>query len=315
MQERVSIAPVGRQPSGGGLRPHSERGPEATLRRYLPLVRRVARRLLNRVAAPADLDDLVSWGTLGLIDALAKYEQGREALFSTYARFRIRGAILDQLREIDWVPRSVREKTAAVERAARALEVVLGRPAREDELASELGLSLAAYRSLLTQTAPVTMFNLDDLGFGNGELDLPPDHSHADPLRSLLYRERLRLVTEAIRQLPEREQYLLSLYYRDELTMREIGTVLGLTESRVSQLHTQALLRLRGHLGAQAGPARTHSRLPGGLPMAPTRVHGSDGRVPTARAAPASPRPDPGSTLRRRARGDGASASRGACGA
>ena len=142
MQERASIAPVDQQPASDGLRPRSEHAPAATLRRYLPLVRRVARRLLNRMVAPADLDDLVSLGTLGLIDALAKYEQGREVLFSTYARFRIRGAILDYLREVDWVPRSVREKAAAVERAARALEAVLGRPAREDELASELGLSL-----------------------------------------------------------------------------------------------------------------------------------------------------------------------------
>jgi RNA polymerase sigma factor for flagellar operon FliA len=314
MQERASIAPVDQQPASDGLRPRSEHAAAATLRRYLPLVRRVARRLLNRMVAPADLDDLVSLGTLGLIDALAKYEQGREVLFSTYARFRIRGAILDYLRELDWVPRSVREKAAAVERAARALEAVLGRPAREDELASELGLSLAAYRSLLAQIAPVTMISLDDLGFGNGELDLP-DHADADPLRSLLYQERLHLVAEAIRQLPEREQLLLSLYYREELTMREVGTVLGLTESRVSQLHTQALLRIRSNLGAHAGPPKTHSSLPGGLPMVPTRVHGPDRRVRTASAGRASSRPDPGTTLPPRGRGDSARASRRACGA
>jgi RNA polymerase sigma factor for flagellar operon FliA len=315
MQERESIAPVDQELAGGGLRPHWQYEPEATLRHYLPLVRRVARRLLKRVVAPADLDDLVSWGTLGLIDALAKYERGREALFSTYARFRIRGAILDHLREVDWVPRCVREKTAAVERAARALEIVLGRPAREDELASELNLSLAAYRSLLTQIAPVTMVSLDDLGFGSGELDLGPDHAFADPLRSLLYQERLHLVAEAIRQLPEREQFLLSLYYREELTMREIGTVLGLTESRVSQLHTQALLRVRSSLGAQASSANTHSSLPDGLPMVPTRVHGPDPWARTASAGWVSPRPDPGTKLRRRPRGDGARAPRGACGA
>ena len=315
MQERASIAPVDRPLAGEGLREHLECGLEATLRRYLPLVRRVARRLCNRVVAPADLDDLVSWGTLGLMDALAKYEAGREALFSTYAQFRIRGAILDHLREVDWVPRSVREKAAAVERAAHTLELALGRPAREDELASVLGLSLATYRSVLMQIAPITLISLDDLGFGTGELDLVEDDPHADPLRSLLQQERVRLVAQAIRQLPEREQVLLSLYYRDELTMREIGTVLELTESRVSQLHTQALLRVRSHLGAHARPAEGDSRLSDGLPMVRTGVHGEHGRVRTARAGRASPRPVPGATLRRRAGGDGAGAPRGACGA
>jgi RNA polymerase sigma factor for flagellar operon FliA len=256
MQERVSIAPVDRHPAGVVPRAHSGCGlEEAALRRYLPLVRRVARRLLGRVGAPSDLDDLVSWGTVGLLDALGKYEPAREALFSTYARFRIRGAILDHLREIDWVPRSVREKAAAVERTARALEITLGRPAHEDELALGLGLSLGAYRDLLTQIAPVTLISLEDLGFAGGEPELPLEHAHADPLPSLLHRERLLLVTHAIRQLPEREQLLLSLYYRDERTMKEVGVLLGLTESRVSQLHTQTLLRLRGHLGASSDAA------------------------------------------------------------
>jgi RNA polymerase sigma factor for flagellar operon FliA len=255
MQERVSIAPVDRHPAGLVPRAHSEYGlEEAALRRYLPLVRGVARRLLGRVVAPSDLDDLVAWGTVGLLDALGKYEPAREALFSTYARFRIRGAILDHLRENDWVPRSVREKAATVERMARALEITLGRPAHEDELAHGLGLSLAAYRELLTQIAPVTLISLEDPGFAS-EPELPLEHAYSDPLGSLLRRERLHLVTRAIRQLPEREQLLLSLYYRDELTMKEIGVLLGLTESRVSQLHTLALLRLRSHLGASPDAA------------------------------------------------------------
>ena len=250
MQQRASIAPVDQELADGGSRSYSARGlAEAALRRYLPLVRHVARRLLGRVIVSADLEDLVSWGTLGLLDALGRYEPAREALFSTYARIRIRGAILDHLREIDWVPRSVREKTAAVERTARALEIGLGRPAREDELARALGLSLADFRCLLTQIAPVTVVSLEDLGFGNGEAELPLDHADGDPLGSLLRRERLRLAAQAVGRLPEREQLLLSLYYRDELTMKQVGSLLGLTESRVSQLHAQALLRVRAHLG------------------------------------------------------------------
>ena len=255
MHERALIAHVGGNPARAGLRPRAEHSvEEVALQRYLPLVRQVARRLIGRVAAPADLDDLVAWGTLGLLDALGKYEPAREAPFSSYARFRIRGAILDHLREIDWVPRSVREKTAAVERTARALEIALGRPVREDELARALGLSLADFRCLLTQIAPVTVVSLEDLGFGNGEAELALDHADGDPLRSLLRRERLRLVGQAVGRLPEREQQLLALYYRDELTMKQVGSLLGLTESRVSQLHAQALLRVRAHLcGASCG--------------------------------------------------------------
>jgi RNA polymerase sigma factor for flagellar operon FliA len=227
---------------------------ETILRRYLPLVRRVARRFLGRAGPHADLDDLVAWGALGLLDALDRYDPAREALFATYARFRIRGAILDQLRELDWVPRSVREKAASVERVARLIETRRGRPASEDEMARGLGLSLSAYRDLLGQIAPVTFVSLDTLGFGSGDEDLPLLRTEPDPLRGLLRRERLLLVAEAIDRLPERDQLLLSLYYRDDLTMKEVGAVLGLTESRVSQLHTSAVLRLRATLDGVGRP-------------------------------------------------------------
>jgi RNA polymerase sigma factor for flagellar operon FliA len=216
---------------------------ETIVRRYLPLVRRVARRFLGRAAAHGDLDDVIAWGALGLLDALDRYDPAREALFATYARFRIRGAILDQLRSLDWVPRSVREKASAVDRIVRLLESRLGRPASEEEVARGLGLSLAAYRGLLGQIAPMSLVSLDDPGIGSGDLSL--DRAQPDPLRDLLRRERLLLIADAIRSLPDRDQLLLSLYYRDELTMKEVGGVLGLTESRVSQLHTSALLRLR----------------------------------------------------------------------
>src|SRR5262249_40958300 len=227
---------------------------ETILRRYLPLVRRVARRLRNGSATPAEIDDLIAWGTLGLLDALERYDPAREALFATYARFRIRGAILDQLRALDWVPRGVREKAAAVERVARLVESRLGRPASEDEMAHGLGLSLAAYRDLLGQIAPMTLVSLDDLRSGAGD-DLALDRAASDPLRSLLRRERLRLIAEAIGRLSERDQRLLSLYYHDGLTMKEVGSVLGLTESRVSQLHTTAMLRLRVTLDVPAQAA------------------------------------------------------------
>lgn len=228
---------------------------ETLVRRYLPLVRRVARRHLGRGSA-ADLDDLISWGAMGLLAALERYDPTRETLFSTYASFRIRGAILDQLRTLDWVPRRVREKAALVERAAEAVEARLGRPATEDELAAALGLSLDAYRALVAEIAPVGVVSLDDSGVGSDD-DCPLD-GELGPLAALLHRERLHEVAEAIRGLPERDQLLLSLYYRDELTMREVGRVLGLTESRVSQLHTQALARLRARF-AEPLPAVARS--------------------------------------------------------
>lgn len=221
---------------------------ELMLRRYLPLVRRVARCHLGAVSAPVGLDDLVAWGTLGLLDALDRYDPSRAALFSTYARFRIRGAILDQLRELDWVPRSVRERAAALEQTARLLEARLGRPAKEEELAAALGLSLGDYRTLVGSLAPVGLVSLDDPVCGGGDVHRPPDRAESGPLGALLRREQLALLTDAVRRLPDREQLLLSLYYRDELTMKEVGSVLGLTESRVSQLHAQAVIHLRAQL-------------------------------------------------------------------
>jgi RNA polymerase sigma factor FliA len=221
---------------------------EALLRRHLPLVRRLARR--HHVTAPAaDLDDLISWGAMGLLAAVERYDPARDTLFSTYAGFRIRGAILDQLRALDWVPRRVREKATAVERAAALVEARLGRPATEEELAAALALPLPAYRTLAVEIAPVGMVSLDDSSDGADER-APLCDDGGGPLATLLRRERLSEVAAAIAALPERDQLVLSLYYREELTMKEVGAVLGLTESRVSQLHTRALARLRARLMA-----------------------------------------------------------------
>jgi RNA polymerase sigma factor for flagellar operon FliA len=223
---------------------------EALLRRYLPLVRLVARGMRARAGVSADLDDLVSWGILGLLAALDRYDPARETLFSTYARFRIRGAILDQLRALDWVPRSVRARLVAVDRATRSLEARLGRPPREEELAAALGLSVGAYRRLRGEIAPAGMDRVDDAA-GDEVARVPLERTEPSPLALLLRRERFHRVGEAIRHLPVRDQLLLSLYYRDDLTMKKVGAVLGLTESRVSQLHTRVLRRLRSELVEQ----------------------------------------------------------------
>jgi len=240
---------------------------DALIHRHLPLVRRVARRHAGRLPTGVELDDLVSWGTFGLLAAVARYQPSREALFPAYARFRIRGAILDQLRRYDWMPRSVREKAAAVARAARETERRLGRSPTEAELAATLGLPLAAYRALLDEVAPVALVGLDELEPDERDDRQSVGEGH-EPLGVLLARERAGLVADAIRRLPEREQLLLSLYYRDELTMKEVGAVLGVTESRVSQLHTQALLLVRALL-EQPAPAGGAARRIGRLKVRP----------------------------------------------
>jgi RNA polymerase sigma factor for flagellar operon FliA len=225
---------------------------EDVLRRHLPLVRRVVQRVAARKPPHIEVDDLVSWGIVGLLDAISKYDPKKEASFSTYAQFRIRGAVLDHLRSLDWVPRSVRQKASLIEKVSHALEGTLGRPPTEEEIAGELGLSLDAYQELLTRVGEMTLFSIEDLGFRNGEerfkLEQRLEDDQIDPLGALLTQERVGLVADAIKDLPEREQLVVTLYYHEELTMKEVGAVLRLTESRVSQLHSQAMLRLKGRL-------------------------------------------------------------------
>jgi RNA polymerase sigma factor for flagellar operon FliA len=227
---------------------------EEVLRRYLPLVRRVVQRIAARKPPHIEVDDLVSWGIVGLLDAMDKYDPRKEALFSTYAQFRIRGAILDHLRSLDWIPRSVRQKAAVIEKACRQLEGRLGRPASEEEIATHLGLSLRAYQEMVGKVGEMSLFSLEDVGFGAGDERLlreGVEEAGDDPAAVILSSERVTLLAEAIRRLPEREQTVISLYYQEQLTMKEVGGVLGLTESRVSQLHSQAMVRLRLHLREQ----------------------------------------------------------------
>src|SRR5579884_2181319 len=206
---------------GRPARPRARRGATAgyaalppnrdeVLRQYLPLVRRVVQRLAARKPPHIELDDLVSWGIVGLLDAIGKYDPAKEALFSTYAQFR---------------------------------------------------MSLDEYQELLAKIGEMSLFSLEDLGFGSGEERLKSgqngDEGEADPLRALLSHERVHLVAEAIQHLPERERIVVTLYYHEELTMKEVGAVLGLTESRVSQLHSQAMLRLKGNLQERFGTPKS----------------------------------------------------------
>jgi RNA polymerase sigma factor for flagellar operon FliA len=222
------------------------------VRSYLPLVRRVVQRLAARKPPQIELDEMVSWGIEGLLDALGKYDAQKRAAFATYAQFRIRGAILDHLRSVDWVSRSVRQKASLLEKTYRRLEGALGRPALEEEVAAALDMSLPALHALLTEIGQMTLFSLEDLGLASGadrlQIERVFEGNEDDPIHALLARERVDLVASAIETLPEKERTVIALYYHEGITMKETGAVLGLTESRVSQLHAQALLRLRGLL-------------------------------------------------------------------
>jgi RNA polymerase sigma factor for flagellar operon FliA len=228
---------------------------DEVLKRHLPLVKQVVQRLAVRKPPHIDIDDLVSWGIVGLLDAIKKYDASKEASFATYAQFRIRGAILDHVRALDWVPRSVRQKATMLERTCHSLENTLGRPASEQEVADALGIGLQEYQGLLGKVGEMCLLSLEDLGFGSGEervniRNATESGDGFDPLGALLTQERIDIVADAVGRLPERERLVVTLYYHEELTMKEVGAVLGLTESRVSQIHSQAMLRLRGNLRA-----------------------------------------------------------------
>lgn len=228
---------------------------EALLLHYAPLVKYVAGRLAVALPPTVDFDDLVSCGTFGLIDALEKFEPARGVKFETYALARIRGAIIDGLRLSDWVPRSLRQKARHFETVAQRLESSLGRAASDAELASALGVSAEEYHSLVSELACTTLTSLDEVWRGDDEgnegvrlVEGLADETAEDPLATAEFSELKRALAGAIDELPERERLVVALYYREGLTLKEIGRVLEVTEARVSQIHTKAVLRLRGKL-------------------------------------------------------------------
>jgi RNA polymerase sigma factor FliA len=231
---------------------------------YAPLVKFVAGRVGASLPSHVDEQDLVSYGLLGLIGAIERYDPDREIKFETFAMARIRGAIIDELRSLDWVPRSVRTRARQIERAIAALEKELMRAPTDDEIATKLGVTKDELEDSLTEISRSSVAALDELWSpsGGGDqialIDTIEDEAGADPELSLEQSEVKEALAEAIAGLPEREKLVVTLYYYEELTLREIGEVLGVTESRVSQLHTKAILRLKAHLaGPQREPAET----------------------------------------------------------
>ncbi len=233
-----------------GTAPDAEKRDQLILA-YTPLIHYIASRLASRLPAKIAFDDLVSSGIIGLIDAIDKFDLSKNVQFKTYAEFRIRGAMLDELRSLDWVPRSVRRKTADLERTYSTLEKRLGRPATDEETAAEMAISLEEYHKLLDETKAISFMDIellrqnspDQIHPGNGLASLSMDSN--DPFAAINLKQIRDLLATSIETLPEKERLTVSLYYFNELTMKEIGQVLNYTESRISQMHSKAMLRLR----------------------------------------------------------------------
>ena len=226
--------------------------PDQLLLEQLPQVKYIARRIHERLPQHVPFDDLLHAGIVGLIDAMHKYDPAKNVRFASYAKFRIRGAILDSLRDMDWSPRDLRRKARRLEATMQKLQTELGHSATEAELALAMEMSLEDFQHMLDEIRGLEVGSLQIESLEDGrETDLsesipgPPDQ---DPLSMCLKGERRDLLAKAIAQLPEREQQVLSLYYQEELTMKEVGAVLGIGESRVSQIHSMAVARLRASL-------------------------------------------------------------------
>ncbi len=224
---------------------------------YAPLIKYIAQKIAARLPANIELDDLMSSGVIGLMDAIDKYDASRDNKFKTYAEFRIRGAILDELRAQDWVPRSVREKAKQLERVYAKIEQTKGRTATDEEICEELGINQIEFHEMLNQVKSVSLLSFDDIS-NFSKADKKALHGHGEnsgksptPYSEVTVATVKKMIADAIRDLPEKQRLVLSLYYYEDLNLKEIGKVLDVTESRVSQLHTQAIIRLKSKLRTQ----------------------------------------------------------------
>lgn len=220
---------------------------------YSPLIKFIAQKIAIRLPANIELDDLISAGVIGLMDAIDKWDPTRDNKFKTYAEFRVRGAILDELRAQDWVPRSVRDKAKFLDKTMVQLEADLGRVATDEEVAGALNMTMEEFHDLINQVRPVSLLSIDEAqSFSNVDkksiLNLLEGTKLNNPFVQLNLKVVKDVVTQAIEELPERQRLVLSLYYYEDLNLKEIGRVLRVTESRVSQLHAQAVAKLRSRL-------------------------------------------------------------------
>jgi RNA polymerase sigma factor FliA len=220
------------------------------LTQYAPLVKRIAHHMMAKLPASVEIDDVIQTGMLGLLDAANRYEESHGAQFETYAAQRIRGAILDGLRQADWLPRSFRRDLRRIEAAIGKLEQRLGRAPSEQQVAAELGMPLDEYQKMLQEARGYQLISFEDFNHADGSdfLERHCEESGANPLDALCDRKLRERLVKAIAGLPEREKVVMGLYYDEELNFREIGETLGVSESRICQLHTQAIARLRSQI-------------------------------------------------------------------
>jgi RNA polymerase sigma factor for flagellar operon FliA len=248
--------PVRKKPyANQGLDGCTQSNKERAVLEHSDLVKYIALRLISRLPDHISVDDLISAGVLGLIDAIEKYDSSQGIPFAYYAKIRIKGAMLDEIRAMDWVPRSLRQKSGALEKASASIEQRLGRDPTDEEIAEELQVSMEEFHKMLDETKGISFLpeNIHDVIRENRESHLLS--SGSDELFDHAYKKEIQKhLADAIRSLSEKEQLVLSLYYYEELTMKEIGLALGYTESRISQIHTKAILKLRGRLGRKLKP-------------------------------------------------------------
>ena len=226
---------------------------EQLILEYTPLIKYIAGRLAVRLPPSVESNDLVNSGVIGLIDAIDKFDPKKGVKFRTYAEFRIRGSMLDELRSLDWVPRSLRQKMHQVDEVYARLEQKLGRSASGEEVAGELGIDVEEYYDIISQAGGVSLLSLRDIGYASecGKervTDYLFNGSRDDPMLHLKIKEIEEVIAGAINELPGKQRLVVTFYYYEELTMKEIGMILGITESRVSQIHTQAIIQLKGKL-------------------------------------------------------------------
>ncbi|MEM6545533.1 MAG: RNA polymerase sigma factor FliA [Pseudomonadota bacterium] len=224
------------------------RSADTLVREYLPLVQRIALRLKAKLPPDIEVDDLLQVGLMGLLRAKDSYDPAQGASFSTYAGIRIKGAMLDEIRANDWLPRSIQSQFRQVSEAIESLDAQLGRPAQDAEIAEALGTSLEEYQQLAGRLACARMTHIED-----SEEAAMAESEHANPFQEVGDEASRRALADAIQNLPEKERLMMSLYYSEDLNLKEIGAVLGVSESRVSQIHGQALARLRSALRAWNG--------------------------------------------------------------
>jgi RNA polymerase sigma factor for flagellar operon FliA len=232
---------------------------DKVIQNFAPIIKFIAQKIAMRLPSHIQIDDLISAGVIGLLDAIEKFDPSRDNSFRTYAEFRIRGAMLDELRAQDWVPRSVRDKTKVLDKAIQSLEAKLGRSPEDEEIAEHLQISTEELYDLMNEVQPVSLISIDETqGFNDSDkrsiLNILEGSKKHSPLFQASNKTVKNLIAQAIEKLPERQRLILSLYYYEDLNLREIGRILRISESRVSQLHAMAVLRLRAAVGQHITP-------------------------------------------------------------